>query len=93
MVYSCRAPKEVIAVPSPFVIPCIILLLVFPNGVMNVVTTQSVAHRRTIHDHVYDDKENTITAFGSAEEAAAASTTPFDSFANPKQLSLTKMCL
>src|SRR5580692_5244975 len=32
------------------------------------------------------DKENTITAFGSAEEAAAASTTPFDSFSNPKQL-------
>ena len=32
------------------------------------------------------DKENTITAFGSAEEAVAASTAPFDSFANPKQL-------
>ena len=32
------------------------------------------------------DKENAIAAFGSAEEAAAASTTPFDSFANPKQL-------
>ena len=32
------------------------------------------------------DAENTITAFGSAEEAAAASATPFDSFANPKQL-------
>ena len=33
------------------------------------------------------DEQNTITAFGSAEEAAAASTTPFDSFSNPKQLS------
>ena len=32
------------------------------------------------------DKENAIAAFGSAEEAAAASTTPFESFANPKQL-------
>ena len=32
------------------------------------------------------DKENAIAAFGSAEEAAAASTTPFDSFSNPKQL-------
>ena len=32
------------------------------------------------------DEQNTITAFGSAEEAAAASTTPFDTFANPKQL-------
>src|ERR1700694_555474 len=37
---------EVIAVPSPFAIPCIILLLVFPNGVMNVLTAQSVAQRR-----------------------------------------------
>ena len=32
------------------------------------------------------DNDNNITAFGSGEEAAAASTTPFDSFANPKQL-------
>ena len=32
------------------------------------------------------DSDNTITAFGSAEEAAAASTTPFDSFASSKEL-------
>jgi len=32
------------------------------------------------------DEQNSITAFGSAQEAAAATATPFDSFANPKQL-------
>jgi hypothetical protein len=53
---------------------------------MNVVTAQSAAHRRTIMTMLTIDKENAIAAFGSAEEAAAASTTPFDSFANPKQL-------
>ena len=32
------------------------------------------------------DNDNNITAFGSAEEAAAATTTPFDSFASQKEL-------
>ncbi len=32
------------------------------------------------------DSDNNITAFGSAEEAAAATTTPFDSFASQKEL-------
>jgi hypothetical protein len=32
------------------------------------------------------DSENNITAFGSAEEAAAATTTPFDFFASRKEL-------
>jgi hypothetical protein len=32
------------------------------------------------------DSENNIMAFGSAEEAAAATTTPFDSFARQKEL-------
>ena len=30
------------------------------------------------------DEQNNITAFGSAEEAAAATATPFDSFSQPK---------
>src|ERR1022692_1033057 len=50
------------------------------------MAAQSVAQRKTIMTTFTIDKDNTITAFGSAEEAAAASTTPFDSFANPKQL-------
>ena len=32
------------------------------------------------------DEQNSITAFGSAEEAAAATATPFDSFASQKEL-------
>jgi len=32
------------------------------------------------------DSENNITAFGSAEEAAATTTTPFDTFASQKEL-------
>src|SRR5450631_1270555 len=32
------------------------------------------------------DSENNITAFGSAEEAAAATATPFDSFSSQKEL-------
>jgi hypothetical protein len=32
------------------------------------------------------DEQNNITAFGSAEEAAAATATPFDTFASQKQL-------
>ena len=32
------------------------------------------------------DNDNNITAFGSTEEAAAATTTPFDSFASQKEL-------
>ena len=32
------------------------------------------------------DEQNDITAFGSAEEAAAANATPFDSFSSQKEL-------
>ena len=32
------------------------------------------------------DNDNNITAFGTPEEAAAATTTPFDSFASQKEL-------
>jgi hypothetical protein len=59
-------------------------------GVIDVVTAQSVAPRRTIMTTFITtftiDSDNNITAFGSAEEAAAATTTPFDSFASQKEL-------
>jgi hypothetical protein len=55
-------------------------------GVIHVMTAQSVAPRRTIMTTFTIDPENNITAFGSAEEAAAATTTPFDSFASQKEL-------
>jgi hypothetical protein len=54
-------------------------------GVIHVMTAQSVAPRRTIMTTFTIDEQNNITAFGSAEEAAAA-TAPFDSFASQKQL-------
>jgi Protein of unknown function (DUF3489) len=53
---------------------------------MNVMTALSVAPRRTIMTTFTIDNDNSITAFGSAEEAAAATTTPFDSFASQKEL-------
>jgi hypothetical protein len=53
---------------------------------MNVVTAQSVAQRRTIMTTFTIDEQNNITAFGSAEEAAATTATPFDSFSSQKEL-------
>ena len=47
-----------------------IVLLVFENGVMNVVTAQSVAQRRTIMPTFTIDNDNNITAHGTPEEAA-----------------------
>jgi hypothetical protein len=54
---------------------------------MNVLTAQSVAPRRFRITFTIDS-DNNITAFGSAEEAAAATptSTPFDSFASQKEL-------
>src|SRR5260370_42573551 len=75
----------VIACPSPMSILFRIVLLVFPNGVMNVVTAQSVAQRRTIMPTFTIDKENNITAHGNPEEGAAATATPFDSFSSQKE--------
>jgi hypothetical protein len=64
-----------------------ILLLVCANRVMNVVTAQSAApQRRTIMTIFTIDEQNDITAFGSAEEAAAGNATPFDSFSSQKEL-------
>ena len=51
-----------------------------------MVTAQNAAPRRTIVTTYTIDNDNNITAFGSAEEAAAATTTPFDSFASQEGL-------
>ena len=50
------------------------------------MTTQSVAPRRTTMTTFTIDDQNSITAFGSAEETTAATATPFDSFASQKEL-------
>jgi len=53
---------------------------------MNVVTTQSVAQRRTIMTTFTIDNDNNITAHGTPDEAAAATATPFDSFSSQQEL-------
>jgi hypothetical protein len=53
---------------------------------MDVMTAQSVAPRRTSMTTFTIDSENNITAFGTPEEAAATTTTPFDTFASQKEL-------
>jgi hypothetical protein len=50
------------------------------------MTAQSAALRRTIMTTFAIDQENAITAFATAEEAAAATTTRFDTFASEKEL-------
>jgi Protein of unknown function (DUF3489) len=54
--------------------------------VFYVMTAQSVAPRRTIMTTFTIDSDNNITAFGTPEEAAATTTTPFDTFAGQKEL-------
>src|ERR1035437_4467982 len=71
---------------SPASIYSRIALLFKQFGVIDVMTAQSVAPRRTIMTTFTIDNDNNITAFGSTEEAAAATTTPFDSFASQKEL-------
>src|ERR1017187_7834187 len=53
--------------------------------VMDVMTAQSAAPRRFKMTFTIDS-DNNITAHGTPEEAAAATTTPFDSFASQKEL-------
>jgi hypothetical protein len=53
---------------------------------MDVMTAQSVAPRRMTMTTFTIENDNNITAFGSAEEAAGVSTTPFDTFATQKEL-------
>jgi hypothetical protein len=55
-------------------------------GVIHVMTAQSVAPRRTTMTTFTIDTDNNITAHGTPEEAAAATTTPFDTFASQKEL-------
>jgi hypothetical protein len=55
-------------------------------GVIHVTTAQSVAQRKPIMTTFTIDEQNNITAFASAEEAAATTTTPFDTFASEQEL-------
>src|SRR5450759_5363542 len=53
---------------------------------MNVIDTVSRAKQGTYMKTFTIDEQNNITAFGTQEEAAATTTTPFDSFASQKEL-------
>jgi hypothetical protein len=77
---------DLIASPSPSSILVRIALLFKYFGVIDVMTAQSVAPRRTIMTTFTIDSDNNITAFGTPEEAAATTTTPFDTFASQKEL-------
>src|ERR1035438_2312419 len=50
------------------------------------MTAQSAAHRRTTMTTFTIDEQNNISAFSNQDEAAAATQTPFDSFASQKEL-------
>ena len=50
------------------------------------MTAQDAAPRRTIMTTFTIDQENAISAFAAAEEAAAATATPFDSFSTEQEL-------
>jgi hypothetical protein len=54
--------------------------------VIHVMTAQSVAKGETIMTTFTIDTDNNVSVFATAEEAAAATTTPFDSFASEKEL-------
>src|ERR1035438_8497847 len=74
----CPVVPHLIACPSP---PSIYRRIALPFkyfGVIHVMTAQSVAPRSTIMTTFTIDSENNITAFGTPEEAAATTTTPFD---------------
>jgi hypothetical protein len=53
---------------------------------MNVIVTVSRGKERTYMKTFTIDEQNNITAFGTEEEAAATTTTPFDSFASQQEL-------
>ena len=53
---------------------------------MNVIVTVSRGKERTYMKTFTIDEQNNITAFATPEEAAATTTTPFDSFASQQEL-------
>ena len=53
---------------------------------MNVIVTASREKERTYMKTFTIDEKNNITAFATPEEAAATTTTPFDSFASQQEL-------
>src|ERR1035441_6976484 len=61
-------------------------LPVWPTRVMNVSVTVTPCQERTQMKTFTIDNDNNISAFATQEEAAAATATPFDSFASQQEL-------
>src|ERR1035437_10629690 len=61
-------------------------LPVWRTGVMNVSVTATPCQERTQMKTFTIDNENNISVFATQEEAAAATATPFDSFASQQEL-------
>ena len=85
---QARDPQvsSIIASPSPFPIPVRLPLPVWRTGVMNVSVTATPCQERTQMKTFTIDNENNISVFATQEEAAAATATPFDSFASQQEL-------
>jgi integrase/recombinase XerD len=65
---------------------CRSALLSERTGVMNVIDTVSRGKESTYMTTFTIDTDNNISAFATPEEAAASTTTPFESFASQKEL-------
>src|ERR1035441_530312 len=61
-------------------------LPVWPTRVMNVSVTVTPCQERTQMKTFTIDNDNNISAFATQEEVAAATATPFDSFASQQEL-------
>ena len=85
---QARDPQvsSIIASPSPFPIPVRFPLPVWRTGVMNVSVTATPCQERTQMKTFTIDNENNISVFATQEEAAAATASPFDSFASQQEL-------
>src|ERR1022692_4476972 len=85
---QARDPQvsSIIASPSPFPIPVRLPLPVWRIGVMNVSVTATPCQERPQMKTFTIDNENNISVFATQEEAAAATATPFDSFASQQEL-------
>src|ERR1039457_5427958 len=79
---SCAARAAPIAARSPSSILFRIALHFQSCGVIHVMTAQRAAQRTKTMTTFTIDTHNNITAHATREEAAAATTTPFDSFSS-----------
>jgi hypothetical protein len=78
--------NSTIAIHSPSLIYFRTALRLQPCGVIHVMTAQRAAQRTITMTTFTIDTDNNITAHATPEEAAASTTTPFDSFSTQQEL-------